>query len=96
MKIFVDLWDGGKDASETKTNFDRPSTAESDSGPWDFNIEVPEWTMDDVIEWITRIGFSEFVDRFIDKGVDGDLLLSLNKEQVRFSIGIDSTLLLQR
>lgn len=94
MRVFIDLWD--EDDDKATSNLDRPSTTEPDNRPLDVSIDVPEWTMHDVIEWITRIGYSEFIDRFKDKGVDGDLLLSLNEKNLRFSIGIESSLLLQR
>ena len=46
-------------------------------------FQVPNWSVEDVLIWVRRIGFGEFVQTFSDLRVDGDLLLELDEQQLK-------------
>lgn len=88
MKLYFDHCDDDKNDNKDSTNFDEQSVIEPENQLSDDSIEVLRWTRSDVAEWVSQIGFSEVLDRIIEKGVDGKSLLSLPKEALRFSFGI--------
>ena len=61
-----------------------------------FNLQVPNWTVDDVKHWVRTIGFKDHLKSFFDLGVDGDLLLELDEQQLKEDIGISNGLLRKR
>merc|ERR1711915_707478 len=44
--------------------------------------EVPLWSVEDVVAWVSRAGFQEYSSAFNDCGVDGDMLLQLTEEEI--------------
>lgn len=52
--------------------------------------EVPNWSVDDVLIWVRRIGFGGYAQTFSDLGVDGDLLLELDDQQLKEDICISN------
>ena len=57
-----------------------------------FTEKVPQWTVEEVCDWLKTIGFSDFCDAFNKVGVDGDILLLLKdscmKEDLQMTNGI--------
>lgn len=49
---------------------------------------MPIWSVDDVSHWVSRIGFEEYLDYFLESGVDGDLLLQLDEANIREDLKI--------
>lgn len=47
-------------------------------------------------EWIKQIGFTPFINNFVNSKVDGDLLLQLNENMLRDDIGITNGILRKR
>ena len=60
------------------------------------NLQVPNWTVEDVKEWIKQIGFVPFITNFVNSKVDGDLLLQLNEPMLMTDIGISNGILRKR
>merc|ERR1711899_410394 len=54
------------------------------------NMDVPIWTVEDVLSWVRRNGFSAFADEFKKCEVDGDLLLSLDENDLKDDLRIDN------
>ncbi len=52
------------------------------------NLQVPEWSVDEVVMWVNKAGFKEYSAAFADSAVDGDILLSLTDADIRDDIGI--------
>lgn len=52
--------------------------------------------MEDVKEWIKQIGFTTFINNFVNSKVDGDLLLQLNETMLKDDIGITNGILRKR
>ena len=59
-------------------------------------LQVPNWTVEDVLIWVRRIGFKDHLKSFSDLQVDGDLLLELDEQQLNDDIGISNGLLRKR
>ena len=57
---------------------------------------VPEWGVDDVVEWVRRIGFAEYVSVFEECGVDGDILLLLKDKDIKEDLGMTNGILRKR
>jgi hypothetical protein len=53
-------------------------------------MDVPVWTVEDVLSWVRRNGFSSFADEFKKCEVDGDLLLSLDENDLKEDLKIDN------
>eukprot|EP00088_Acartia_fossae_P068751 TRINITY_DN8785_c0_g1_i1.p1 TRINITY_DN8785_c0_g1~~TRINITY_DN8785_c0_g1_i1.p1 ORF type:complete len:385 (+),score=77.15 TRINITY_DN8785_c0_g1_i1:44-1198(+) len=51
-------------------------------------MTVPEWTVEEVVMWVNKIGFKEHSAAFADSSVDGDILLALSDADIRDDIGI--------
>uniref|UniRef100_T1J6E6 ADP-ribosyl cyclase/cyclic ADP-ribose hydrolase n=1 Tax=Strigamia maritima TaxID=126957 RepID=T1J6E6_STRMM len=64
--------------------------------PHKLSQQVPLWTVEDVIEWVAQIGFSDLRTQFVSSRVDGDLLLQLTEENLRVDIGILNGILRKR
>ena len=45
--------------------------------------KVPEWTVDEVVNWVKKVGFVEYASVFEQWGVDGDILLLLNDKDIK-------------
>merc|ERR1719411_885138 len=43
---------------------------------------VPQWTVEDVCQWLQQTGFPELCQVFRQVGVDGDLLLPLRETEM--------------
>ncbi|GAB1608167.1 NAD(+) hydrolase sarm1 [Argonauta hians] len=54
--------------------------------PHKLTQQVPLWTAEDVSYWVNQIGFTEYVDRFEECRVDGDLLLMISEFDLQDSI----------
>jgi len=57
---------------------------------------VPEWSVEDVVRWVRRIGFTEYVSVFEECGVDGDILLLLKDKDVKEDLGMKNGILRKR
>jgi hypothetical protein len=57
-------------------------------------FQVPLWSVEDVTSWVKQIGFAS--DCFLEAGVDGDLLLQLDENNLRADLGIDNGILRKR
>lgn len=64
--------------------------------PHKLSQQVPLWTSEDVMEWISQIGFEKYKSAFIESRIDGDLLLQLDEEMLRTDIGIDNGIIRRR
>ncbi|KAK9512864.1 hypothetical protein O3M35_001186 [Rhynocoris fuscipes] len=56
--------------------------------PHKLSQQVPLWSTEDVKEWVKQIGFAECATNFSESRVDGDLLLQLTEDNLKFDIGI--------
>jgi len=64
--------------------------------PHKLSQQVPLWTCEDVCEWVGQIGFEKYRAAFKDSHVDGDLLLQLDEEMLRFDLGLENGILRRR
>lgn len=64
--------------------------------PHKLSQQVPLWTVEDVIEWLKQIGFSNCAQEFKNSRVDGDLLLQLNETMLLDDIGVTNGILRKR
>lgn len=64
--------------------------------PHKLSQQVPLWTSEDVVEWVSQIGFEQFRPAFVESRVDGDLLLQLDEEALKSDIGIDNGIIRRR
>lgn len=64
--------------------------------PHKLSQQVPLWSVEDVQEWVKQIGFCNYLTKFEESQVDGDLLLKLNHDNLRNDIGIGNGILLKR
>ncbi|XP_017074001.1 NAD(+) hydrolase sarm1 isoform X2 [Drosophila eugracilis] len=64
--------------------------------PHKLSQQVPLWSVEDVQEWVKQIGFNDYINKFNESQVDGDLLLKLTQENLRNDIGIVNGILLKR
>lgn len=56
-------------------------------------MDVLEWTVDDVGDWLNRLALPEEVQAaFKDKKVDGPTLLELGEEDVRAGLGVEDSI----
>jgi len=62
----------------------------------EWHHRVPEWSVDDVVEWVRRIGFAEYVSVFEECGVDGDILLLLKDKDIKEDLGMTNGILRKR
>merc|ERR1711915_101945 len=61
------------------------------------NIErVPEWSVEDVLNWLKKIGFLDFVPVFEQCGVDGDILLLLKDKDIKEDLGMTNGIMRKR
>jgi len=60
------------------------------------NMDVPLWTVEDVLSWVRRAGFGAFAEAFKESEVDGDLLLQLDETNLKHDLGIDNGILRKR
>jgi len=56
--------------------------------PHKLSQQVPLWEVTDVQEWVKQIGFDDHIDAFVKSRVDGDLLLQIKEENLRYDINI--------
>lgn len=54
------------------------------------------WSVDDVLSWVKRAGFSAFAEAFKESEVDGDLLLQLDEDMMKQDLGIENGILRKR
>lgn len=59
-------------------------------------MDVPIWTVEDVVSWVRRVGFGGYTESFIESGVDGDLLLQLDDSNLRNDVGMENGILRKR
>lgn len=64
--------------------------------PHKLSQQVPLWTCEDVCEWVNQIGFEKFRPAFLGSHVDGDLLLQLDDDMLKYDIGIDNGIIRRR
>jgi len=67
-----------------------------DASEEEWHHRVPEWSVDDVVEWVRRIGFAEYVSVFEECGVDGDILLLLKDKDIKEDLGMTNGILRKR
>ncbi|KAK9502988.1 hypothetical protein O3M35_011655 [Rhynocoris fuscipes] len=48
---------------------------------------IPDWTKDQVCQWLTGIGYEAITQKFLDAGINGTLLLSVDSRQLK-SMGL--------
>ena len=61
-----------------------------------YYFQVPNWTVDDVLIWVRRIGFKDYLKAFADLEVDGDILLELDELQLKEDICMSNGILRKR
>jgi len=61
-------------------------------GGEEFHEKVPQWTVGDVMHWLKKIGFSEYVSVFEQCGVDGDILLLLKDKDIKEDIEMKNSI----
>ena len=61
-----------------------------------FCLQVPLWSVDDVIKWVKKIGFADYVPAFNESGVDGDLLLQLDENNLKEDLHMTNGILRRR
>ena len=49
---------------------------------------VPEWSTEDVAEYLAHLGFHEHVHAFMENGVDGQMLLTLSENDIVGELGL--------
>jgi hypothetical protein len=54
-----------------------------------FQKPVKDWNFNDVAHWLQKIGFVEYKDVFYENRVNGTVLMTLSKEELK-SIGVQS------
>ncbi|XP_035210783.1 NAD(+) hydrolase sarm1-like isoform X2 [Stegodyphus dumicola] len=64
--------------------------------PHKLSQQVPLWTVEDVVEWVKQIGFSEYTQEFLNSRVDGDLLLQMTEKSLENDICLANGLLRKR
>ncbi|KAL4223243.1 Sterile alpha and TIR motif-containing protein 1 [Mactra antiquata] len=64
--------------------------------PHKLSQQVPLWTTEDVSHWVSEIGFKEYVSKFEDCKIDGDLLLQMTEEDFIESIGMSPGMIRRR
>ncbi|KAK3603297.1 hypothetical protein CHS0354_007628 [Potamilus streckersoni] len=64
--------------------------------PHRLSQQVPLWSVEDVLHWVSQIGFANYMHHFRHCRVDGDMLLHMNNEDLVESIKITSCLLRKR
>ena len=57
---------------------------------------VPEWSVEDVLSWVRKIGFAEYVSVFEQCGVDGDILLLLKDKDIKEDLEMTNGILRKR
>jgi len=58
--------------------------------------EVPLWTVEDVVSWVSRSGFQDYAPAFQELRVDGDMLLQLTETEIKDDIGLLNGILRKR
>ncbi|XP_025016886.1 sterile alpha and TIR motif-containing protein 1 isoform X2 [Tetranychus urticae] len=66
------------------------------SVPHKLSQQVPLWTVADVLEWLKQIGFGEWMLAFKNSRVDGDLLLQLTEDMLRYDLKMENGILRRR
>lgn len=51
---------------------------------------MQEWTTDDVAEWLTNIGLTDYIDIFTTNHITGQTLLELTEKDIKDDLGISS------
>ena len=64
----------------------------------DFSLlfQVPLWSVDDVLKWVKKVGFTEYLSAFVESGVDGDLLLQLDETNLKEDLHMTNGILRRR
>ena len=58
--------------------------------------KVPQWTVDNVLEWLKKVGFTEYVSVFEQCGVDGDILLLLKDKDIKEDLEMKNGIIRKR
>ena len=61
-----------------------------------FKFQVPLWSVDDVLKWVKKIGFSDYLCAFAESSVDGDLLLQLDETNLKEDLQMTNGILRRR
>ncbi|ESO97457.1 hypothetical protein LOTGIDRAFT_114826 [Lottia gigantea] len=64
--------------------------------PHKLSQQVPLWTVDDVIYWVSQVGFSKYSDRFQEEQIDGDLLLTLSLDDLTDGLDMKNSVVRKR
>ncbi|XP_054858046.1 NAD(+) hydrolase SARM1 [Eublepharis macularius] len=57
---------------------------------------VPNWKPLEVQKWLQQIGFLKYCPHFLERQIDGDLLLRLTEEDLQVDLGMDSSITRKR
>lgn len=57
---------------------------------------VPEWTVEDVVNWLKKVGFGEYISVFEQCGVDGDILLLLKDKDMKEDLEMKNGIIRKR
>uniref|UniRef100_A0A183SAA4 SAM domain-containing protein n=1 Tax=Schistocephalus solidus TaxID=70667 RepID=A0A183SAA4_SCHSO len=60
------------------------------------SMQVCRWTVEEVVFWMSRIGFGNLVDKVRNLNIDGDLLLTMTENELRDDLGLSSSLTRRR
>ncbi|XP_025192637.1 sterile alpha and TIR motif-containing protein 1-like [Melanaphis sacchari] len=63
---------------------------------YNLNKKVPQWSVEYVLKWFKQIGFSDFANNLLENQVDGDLLLRLTEDELKYDIGIHNGIMKKR
>ena len=79
--------------SAKRTNGKRRDNAEDDAGkaPSKAKELLKDISVSEVSGWLTKLGLSEYVDRFVEESIDGNFLLELDTEMMQY-LGISNPL----
>lgn len=47
-------------------------------------IEIAEWTVGDVVDWLTAVNLSQYADAFIQNDISGPILLDMSLEDLDY------------
>ncbi|KAK6192206.1 hypothetical protein SNE40_003718 [Patella caerulea] len=64
--------------------------------PHKLSQQVPLWTVDDVIYWVSQVGFTKYKENFYEEQIDGDLLLTLNCDDLKDGLNMQNSVVRKR
>ena len=61
-----------------------------------YTERVPQWSVEDVCQWLQQTGFTEYCHVFRQVGVDGDLLLPLKEKEMKEDLDMSNGIVRRR